>query len=101
MDKTVRFQDFSMEAWKDETLNQVFEKALEKANLPKKLIPLWSVLELQRAFLHKSAYQAFHDTKQEHERRAYEENEQFKEVVGGTSVLPEKNQKYHNKSELF
>ena len=75
---------------KDETLNQVFEKALQETNLPKKLISLWSVLELQRAFLHKSAYQAFHDTPQEHERRAYEENEQFKEVVGGTSVLPEK-----------
>ena len=55
--------------------------------MSRKLIPLWSVLELKRAFLPYSAYQFIDDAPEEHQRRTV--GEQFKEIVDGTSVLPE------------
>ena len=39
----------------------LYENALKKSNLSRKLIPLWSVLELKRAFLSYSAYQFIDD----------------------------------------
>ena len=63
----------------DISLQGLYENALKKANLPRKLITLWSVLELKRALLPYSAYQIVDDAA----------GKPFKEVVYGASVLPE------------
>merc|ERR1719481_216609 len=80
---------------RDESLKSSYDRALREKNLPQKLLDLWSVLELNRAFLPYSAYQGLFDTPQEHQRKCTDESStpdqgsQFQEIIGGVSVLPD------------
>eukprot|EP00090_Calanus_glacialis_P023079 TRINITY_DN35516_c0_g1_i1.p1 TRINITY_DN35516_c0_g1~~TRINITY_DN35516_c0_g1_i1.p1 ORF type:complete len:339 (-),score=49.14 TRINITY_DN35516_c0_g1_i1:223-1215(-) len=63
----------------DETFYKLYERKLKELQRPLELIPLWSVMELRRAFLYKSSYRDL----------LCQEKKPFTEVVNGTSVLPE------------
>ena len=69
-----------MACTEEDGLENVYRKALKKANLPIELLHLWSVIDLIGAFLPLSYYQFYSKTSHDHT---------FTEVVNGTSVLPE------------
>ena len=55
-------ENFTKLCQKDRSLMSVYKEALASRNLPSNLINIWSVLQLQRAFLPYSAYQGLYDT---------------------------------------
>jgi len=70
----------SISCGKDDTLENVYRRALKKANLPSQLLQLWSVIDLLGAWLPLSYYQFHSKTTHGHD---------WTEVVNGTSVLPD------------
>jgi len=69
----------------DDSMTNLYLKAMKEKNLPSKLINLWSIIELDQAFFPTSAYASFFDTPESYQRRS---GNSFHEIINGTSVLP-------------
>ena len=69
----------------DDSMTNLYLKAMKEKNLPSKLINLWSIIELDQAFFPTSAYASFFDTPESYRRRS---GNSFHEIINGTSVLP-------------
>jgi len=83
------FPDLKTLCIDDKSLRRQYEKALKEKFLPTKLIDIWSIINLERAFLPYSGYQGLFDTPEEHQIHSRVEGGGFYEIKDGVSVLPD------------
>jgi len=85
----VMHEDLVKACSEEESLERFLRTQLKKLGYPQELVPLWSVIEIARAFLPGSFYQWVEDGFEEYERKPRVFGLGFSEVVNGTQVLPD------------